>query len=99
MLHNHCSNPFSFLPEFRFLGVLPPSGIPIQYRPAGAWIIFNGPRTTGALSSQIVISPSLLQTRSQCFQSHPVPFFSLSRCQSFVLNTIQALFTKTGGRG
>lgn len=48
---------------------------------------------------QIVISPSLLQTRSQCFQSHTVSFFSLVGAAP-LFSTSSSLFSpKQGGRG
>jgi hypothetical protein len=89
---------FHFLPEFRSSTSCPvrhPDPIPSSrrldhfQRLQSNWHSFQ--------RQIVVISPSLLQTRSQCFQSHPASFFSLSRCQSFVLNTFQPLFTKTGG--
>jgi hypothetical protein len=65
------------LPEFRSLGVQPPSGIPIQYHPAAASIIFNGPRTTGTLSNARLLLSRLLSCKHVLnVFNHIQPLFS-----------------------
>jgi hypothetical protein len=65
------------LPEFRSLGVLPLPGIPIQYHPAAASIIFNTPQSNSrSFRSNKLLSRLLCRKHVLNIFNHIQPLFS-----------------------